>query len=92
MMVGMSEARERMTPFQPETSKIATMMDYFRQLFISIAEDLENGVPASRERDQAFLALEEGMFWALAAIARHQDEIITGHTMEVPSEMEPLSV
>lgn len=41
-----------------------------RETFLGVAEELNESLPEGREKALAITKLEEGMFWANAAIAR----------------------
>lgn len=54
----------------PATDEIARTMDDIRASFRTMALDLVDACPTSRERSTALTKLEEACFWAIASIAR----------------------
>ena len=68
----MSIIRERLTLQPPKTTKVGEAMDFFRQSIISLGEEIEAGLPDSREKSLALTHLEEVCFWTIGTIARNQ--------------------
>ena len=57
--------------FHPATPETAPLFEANRGLLLGAAYQLVRRCPESRETSLALTKLEEAMFWANAAIARH---------------------
>lgn len=62
-----------LTLHPPKTSEVASRMDAIRSAARYFATIINNNAPGSRERNQAFTALEDATQYAIAAIARNQE-------------------
>ncbi|SNR38976.1 Acb2/Tad1 domain-containing protein [Blastococcus mobilis] len=60
--------------FRPATSATVPVFEEVRALFTNLAEELDELLPAGREKAVAFTELETAHFWANAAIARGSDQ------------------
>lgn len=70
----MSETAKRLTLYPPASSKIGDKMSKVREATIELGEFLEEELLPSRELSLVLTKLEELTFYAIAAIARHQEE------------------
>jgi len=59
----------------PVSEETARHIEYVRHACLDLAVDIDNMVPASREKSLAITNLEEVMFWANAGIARNKEEV-----------------
>ena len=64
--------RHDFTLHPPQNERVGADMDDFRERFKSLAMYVAAFAPAGREQSLALTHLEEGLFWAIAAIARNQ--------------------
>lgn len=69
-----AEIRRRLTLRPPKNPTIAKLMDSTRERVIRLGETLERTLPPGRELALALTKLEECSYWAIAAIARNQDD------------------
>lgn len=67
-----------MTNQPPKAADIVALFEATREPFKVAASFVEANVPPSRERSLAITNLEQALMWAIAAIARNQDEILDG--------------
>ena len=56
----------------PRSPEAADLMDRVRASFKALAVGLEAALPDCRERSTAITKLEEGLYWAIGAVARNQ--------------------
>jgi hypothetical protein len=82
-----SEFRSRLTLQPPRTKVVGDAMDFFRESIIRLGEDIEAGLPHSRERSLALTALEETCFWTIATCARYQDVVGQPTVPDTPQEV-----
>lgn len=62
-----------LTLHPPKDSETANRMDAIRSAAMTFARVIDDMAPGSRERNQAFTALEDATQYAIAAIARNQE-------------------
>lgn len=61
------------TLHSPTNPEVSYHMDVVRAKFKALAHDVAHILPTSREQSLALTKLEEGLFYAIAALARYQD-------------------
>lgn len=66
------ELAHRFAYHKPSSEEVGDRHSYIRRELGALAEDLNELLPDGREKSTAITRLEEAMFWANAAIARHQ--------------------
>jgi hypothetical protein len=59
--------------FHPATETTGPKHDAVRATLLRVAKQMQRDLPDGREKSLVLTKLEETMFWANAAIARHQD-------------------
>lgn len=72
MAIDPVEVHQRFAYHQPSTDDVARRHQTVRDLHGGLAIQLMSLCPESRELSLAITRLEEAMFWANAAVARHQ--------------------
>lgn len=72
----LSDLANRFAYHPPRNDRIQERLGGVRRLCHELALGIEALAPDSREKSLAMTHLEEAMFWANAAIARHQDAIL----------------
>ena len=75
----MSDLTDRFDHHPPSHESIAAQHGGVRSDLLTIASFWEETIPPCREVSLALTKLEEAMFWANAAIARHQVEVLALH-------------
>lgn len=72
MAIDSVEVRNRFRYHKPSTEDVAMTHQAIRTVCDWVACELLEHCPESRELSLALTKLEEAMFWANAAVARHQ--------------------
>jgi hypothetical protein len=67
-----AEINHRFDLQPPRTPDVGGLMDETRASYKALATFLARELPGGREQSLALTHLEEGLFWAIAAIARNQ--------------------
>lgn len=61
----------------PKDARLAEVFQHIRSTFIEAAEEIILVCPGSRELSMSLTAIEDASMYAIAAVARYQDEAIT---------------
>lgn len=72
MAIDRDELSRRFDYHKPSTEDVVERHQYIRQMCHAVARELTDTCPESRELALALTKIEEAMFWANAAVARHQ--------------------
>lgn len=67
------DLRNRFDYHQPSTEEIKNLHEAIRNHTLDLAAHLDRALPDCREKSLAITKLEEVMFWANAAVARHMN-------------------
>lgn len=71
----MNDLERRFLHHPPTSPGVAQTHEVLRMTFLRVAQVVQ-ALPESRERSTALTKLEEGLFWANAAVARQQVSIV----------------
>jgi hypothetical protein len=72
--VSRQEIEDRFTHHPPSNDTVVSTHEVTRAAVKRVAHKLDNLLPDSREKSLALTHLEQALFWANAAIARHCNE------------------
>ncbi len=67
------DLRNRFDYHTPSTEGIKLLHEAIRNNLLDLAAQLNRALPDCREKSLAITKLEEAMFWANAAVARHMN-------------------
>lgn len=67
----LADIKQRFSYHAPSSQVVANLHGSVRDAFLKLAEDLVQTLPQGREVSLVLTNLEQAMFWANAAIARH---------------------
>ena len=67
---------KNMTNHPPVNDDVVTMFEEVRFHFKQCAQAIKDNCPVSREQSLAFTNLEQALMWAIASIARNQEQLV----------------
>lgn len=69
------DVEHNMTNHPPKDDHVVRLLDDLRRVFKLAASEVVELCPESRERSLALTNIEQGLMWAVAAVARNQADI-----------------
>lgn len=67
-----------MTNHPPTSPEVIATFEFLRQLAKAFAKGIDAQCPNSREKSLALTNVEQALMWAVAAVARNQEELTDG--------------